>query len=237
MYFYKFISFILESSGGSRIQGLDRRGVHIRLFPWIHGQRNREQHDCHHVHDPEVQGEQLLSFGGRIHDTVQEAIHSNHYGSWIQTGWLARLITRYFNSCSWFFCSETTLNFNIHSQGSRIYVDFSKLEFTMACSEVFRNLSLILKQNVPRVNRSKNNSSNLQSSSLGMQAGSVRNGMKMLAEHQSCTTPRMPIELPAEASWNEEQVDDWFEKLNIDQKIVENLTPCNGQGNISRNFF
>lgn len=102
----------------------------------------------------------------------------------------------------------------------------------MACSEVFRNLSLILKQNVPRVNRSKNNSSNLQSSSLGMQAGSVRNGMKMLAEHQSCTTPRMPIELPAEASWNEEQVDDWFEKLNIDQKIVENLTPCNGQGKI-----
>jgi hypothetical protein len=122
--------------------------------------------------------------------------------------------------------------------GARTCVDFCKLEFSMACSEVLRNLAMILKQNVPRVSRSKNNSSNLQSSSLGMQTASLRNGMgmKMVVEH--VVTPRcVAMELPPEASWTEEQVDDWFEKLNIDQKIVENLTPCNGPGRCIRTDF
>lgn len=95
----------------------------------------------------------------------------------------------------------------------------------MAISEVFRNLHLVLKQNLPHVNRSVNNSSNLKSSSMGQQS---RNGTKSVIEN---LTVQKEIEEPEETSWTEDQVDEWFDKMNIDNKIVENLTPCNGKGN------
>lgn len=45
------------------------------------------------------------------------------------------------------------------------------------------------------------------------------------------TSNKAPEELE-EIKWNEDQVEEWFEKMNIDSKIVENLTPCNGQGKL-----
>ncbi len=42
-------------------------------------------------------------------------------------------------------------------------------------------------------------------------------------------TVQKTLEEPDEVNWTDDQVEEWFEKMNIDHKIVENLTPCNGQ--------
>ena len=118
--------------------------------------------------------------------------------------------------------------------GSKIYIDFTKNEFDFAFNEVNRNLSLILKHDIQKINRSVNNSSVLKTGSRLNTAETSRMDMNYLIGNIS--SKKTPEEL-VEVTWTEDQVEEWFDKMNIDSKIVENLTPCNGQGRLLNNLF
>ena len=100
--------------------------------------------------------------------------------------------------------------------GSKIFVDFTKLEFSNAMNELNRNLDLILKNKplTPILNSKPDQ--NVDQQPLDSVIGNLT---------------QKPIDLiREEAKWSENQVEMWLKEKDINQIIVENLAPCNGQG-------
>ena len=100
--------------------------------------------------------------------------------------------------------------------GSKIFVDFTKLEFSNAMNELNRNLDLILKNKplTPILNSKPDQ--NVDPQPLDSLIGNLT---------------KKPIDLiREEAKWSENQVEMWLKEKDINQIIVENLAPCNGQG-------
>jgi len=114
--------------------------------------------------------------------------------------------------------------------GSKIFVDFTKLDFTLAMKELNRNLDLILnnttQQNAskpppltkPTTNQQDASQPNISDQQLSGVIGSLTQNTSVNKEKD-------------EVKWSESQVEAWLTEKNINQLIIENLAPCNGQGN------
>ncbi|RNA07786.1 hypothetical protein BpHYR1_034465, partial [Brachionus plicatilis] len=90
--------------------------------------------------------------------------------------------------------------------GTKIFIDFSKYDFEKALFEVNRNLSLI---------KSSLNKAEIET---------VKSDQ---TESNKIVTPQNKESI--ESDWNENQVEDWLRRVEIDQDIINDLIPCNGQ--------
>ena len=108
--------------------------------------------------------------------------------------------------------------------GSRIFVDFTKLDFNAAMNELNRNLDLVLNKN-DSVPFKPDQTTNINVSSTENTTEPIHNLIGNLTNK-----PHVVKKEPPEVLWTEAQVEVWLGEKNINQTIVENLVPCNGQG-------
>lgn len=113
--------------------------------------------------------------------------------------------------------------------GSKIFIDFTKLEFSSALNELNRNLNLVLKTN--SVNSS--NATDTQQAHGESQQSSVNaNHVEILVSSNKDNAMSQPMQ-PKEAEWDEKKVEKWLNKVNVDKIIVNNILPCSGQGKLN----
>ena len=116
--------------------------------------------------------------------------------------------------------------------GSKIFIDFTKLEFSSALNELNRNLNLVLKtSSVNSSNATDSSNANQQTHEDSQQSTIVNaNHVEILVSNNKDNTVSQPM-TPKEADWDEKKVEKWLNKVNIDKIIVNNILPCSGQGN------
>ena len=113
--------------------------------------------------------------------------------------------------------------------GSKIFIDFTKLEFGTAMNELNRNLNLVLKSNASNNNNTIDNSnSNQQNNDANQQSSSDLKHVEILISGNKDN--KINNGIPKEAYWDEKKVEKWLNKVNIDKIVVENIIPCSGQG-------
>lgn len=113
--------------------------------------------------------------------------------------------------------------------GSKIFIDFTKLEFSSALNELNRNLNLVLK--TTSVN-SPNATDSQQVHGESQQSGVNANHVEILVSSNKDGAMSQPMP-PKEAEWDEKKVEKWLNKVNVDKIIVNNILPCSGQGKLS----
>lgn len=107
--------------------------------------------------------------------------------------------------------------------GSKIFIDFTKLEFSSALNELNRNLNLVLKTNA---------TDNQQAHGESQQSGVNANHVEILVSSNKDNAMSQPMQ-PKEAEWDEKKVEKWLNKVNVDKIIVNNILPCSGQGKLN----
>ena len=112
--------------------------------------------------------------------------------------------------------------------GSKIFIDFTKLEFSSAVNELNRNLNLVLKTtSVTSSNATDSQQAHGGSQQLGVNANHVE--ILVSNNKDSAMGQSMP---PKEAEWDEKKVEKWLRRVNVDKIIVNNILPCSGQGKL-----
>ena len=88
-------------------------------------------------------------------------------------------------------------------------------------NELLRNLDLILNKTTKPISENSNNSKPVYPQPADEQThiivGNLTNKPNVNKEKE-------------QTSWSDTQVDSWLKEKNINETIVENLSPCNGQG-------